>query len=65
MAKRVFGGLMILMAAALLGWVGYNKFVRTLPAAEGMSVVPPLLFCAGLIYVGQKWIRGTRRNAEE
>ncbi|MHC5058689.1 MAG: hypothetical protein ACYTKD_28865 [Planctomycetota bacterium] len=64
MAKRVFGGLMILMAAALLGWVGYNKLVRTLPAAEGMSVVPPLLFSAGLIYVGQKWIRGTRQNAE-
>ncbi len=55
--KKVMGVILIVLAVLLLGWVGYN-LIEPQPEAEGLSVIPPLLFSAGLIYVGQKWIRG-------
>ncbi|MHC4505708.1 MAG: hypothetical protein ACYTFI_20575 [Planctomycetota bacterium] len=62
MVKRVSGVVMLLMAAALLGWVGYNVFIKTTEAARGLSPIPALLFSAGLIYVGQKWARGQKEE---
>jgi hypothetical protein len=49
---------MLLMAAALLGWIGYNLFVERLPETRGISPLPGLAFLAGLIYVGVHWVRG-------
>ncbi len=63
MVRRVLGVFMLLLAAALLAWVGYNLSIERLPAAEGRSPVPALLFVAGLAYVGFRWVRGGRDEA--
>lgn len=55
--KKIAGVLMLLMAVVLLGWIGYNLFIETLPEAEGRNPIWALTFSAGLIYVGQKWVR--------
>ena len=49
---------MLVMAAGLGTWIGYNLLVERLAASEGVSIFPALTFLAGLVYVGVKWIRG-------
>ncbi len=58
--KRIAGAFVLLMGVALAAWMFYNLFVHTLPEAHGRLVVPPLLLCSGLIYVGVKWLRGEK-----
>ncbi|GEM_PF-2471903 len=56
--RRIAGVFVLLLAAVLLGWIGYNLFVESMPEARGKSLLPALLFVAALIYVGIRWIRG-------
>jgi len=48
---------MLVFGTVLVCWVGYNLFVERLPATEGLSPVPALVFSAALFYVGVKWVR--------
>jgi len=63
MLRKIAGGLMLLLGVALIGWVGFNLFIEMQPEAQEHSAIPPLLVSAGLIFVGQKWIRQKRENA--
>lgn len=60
MMRRIAGAGMILMGVGLLGWVGYNLFIERLPATQGRSPVPALVFSAGLLYVGVTWVKGKK-----
>ena len=55
--RRVAGALMLVFGTVLVCWVGDNLFVERLPATEGLSPVPALVFSAALFYVGVKWVR--------
>ena len=56
--KKLLGGLIFFMGAALLLWVGYNLFISMQPEAQGRNPIPAVLVSAGLLFVGAKWIRG-------
>jgi hypothetical protein len=58
MAKRIMGGIIILMGVSLLGWIGYNFLIERLPETQGRSPVVPFFVSMGMIYVGVKWVRG-------
>ena len=53
---------MLVMAAGLAIWIGYNLLIERLPESEGVSIFPALTFLAALAYVGAKWIRGKLRD---
>jgi hypothetical protein len=56
--KRVLGGLMVLMGLALGCWIGYNLLIERQPETRGKSPILAIGFCAGLLLVGVKWVRG-------
>ena len=49
---------MLVMAAGLAIWIGYNLLIERLPESEGVSIFPALTFLAALAYVRAKWNRG-------
>ena len=55
--KRILGGLMILMGLILGGWIVYNLLVQRQPEGTG-NPLGPLVFTAGLLFVGTMWARG-------
>ncbi len=55
--RRIFGVLMLVLGAVLTCWIAYNLLIERQPTATG-SPLPAMVFCAGLIYVGTKWVRG-------
>lgn len=55
--KKVGGVFLLLIAAVFLAWISYNLFVERLPATKGRSPIGALIFVAGCIFIGIKWIR--------
>ena len=57
--KKVLGGLMLLMATGLIGWLVYIFFIEVpKPGVKQETPLPAFGFIAALIFVGFKWIRG-------
>ncbi len=56
------GILCTLLSTGLLAWIAYNLFIETLPAAEGRSPIPALIFSALLLYVGITRLRKALRT---
>ena len=56
--RRIAGVFVLLMGVILAAWMFYNLFIQRLPETQGRPILPPLLLCIGLIFVGVKWIRG-------
>ena len=54
MIRPIAGFVMLVMAAGLAIWMGYNLLIERLRDSEGISIVPALTFMAALAYVGGK-----------
>ncbi len=65
MIRKLAGVLLILLGLALGGWVFYNLFIEMQPAAEGRSPIPALIFMAGLLYLGFKYLFTEREEGEK
>lgn len=63
--RRIFGGFILLIGLALLGWVAYNLLVGMQPEARGRSPLPALLLAAGAIYVGARWLFAKRKTSNQ
>ena len=63
--KKIFGILMMLMGLALLGWVAYSKFIASSSGSQQYSPLPPLVFSAGLLYVGFTWVKGKKEDESD
>lgn len=59
----------LLLGLGFLGWIGYNVFVETLPAAKGRNPVLPTIIGFAMVSVGVQRIRrlarGQNRSWEE
>jgi hypothetical protein len=56
--KRFLGVFVLLFGVLVGAWLVYNLVAGVQPEARGRSPIPAILFTAGAIYVGIKWIRG-------
>ena len=54
--KKMFGAMLGICGAGLAGWLIYAKFINPQPDVQAMNPLPAMLFSAGLIFVGIKWI---------
>jgi hypothetical protein len=62
---KALGLILILLGAALLGWVAYNLFVERLPETKGRDPFGPIKFGvlmigAGVIVLREPWHRRQR-----
>jgi drug/metabolite transporter (DMT)-like permease len=58
--SMIWGVLLLLFGAALLGWAGYNVLVERLPATKGKSPLHASLFGIGAVIAGVFRIRGQK-----
>ena len=63
--KRVFGAFILLFGLALLGWIAYNLFVQMQPEARGRNPLPALVFSAGAIFIGARWLFAKRKTSNQ
>jgi hypothetical protein len=56
--KRILGAIVLLFGVVVGAWLVYNLVAGVQPEARGRNPIPAIVFAAGAIYVGIKWIRG-------
>jgi hypothetical protein len=56
--RRGLGFLILGWGIFQLGWVAFNVFVCSMPAAQGKVAFVPAFVGIAMIYVGQMWLRG-------
>jgi uncharacterized membrane-anchored protein len=63
--KRIFGAFILLIGLGLLGWIAYNFFIEMQPEARERSPLPALVFAAGAIYIGVRWLFAKRKTSNQ